>query len=360
MKLEKILTPHGPRRIVVGSVGTILIALAMGDRVVLLAADGGKSPPAAKVTSPMKEADLATLVLTPEAEKRLGLETAPVESKKLERRRLLGGEIILPARTSERGRTNPSSQSVFTLLSSLSPAELVRLAQSQIEADGQLEQAKVQLEAAQVALARAEQLMRDKAGLARSVDEARAQVQLAETGRRTAEARRDLLGPPVLDMANPPSVWVRVPIFVGDVSRLNPQAEARVGGLSAAPGTASFPAQPVAAPPSASAAAATVDWFYELANKDNAFRLGQRVGVSIPWRSDEESLVVPWSAVVHDVQGGAWVYEAAGPQTYARRRVQVERVVGEWAALTGGVKAGARVVKTGVAELFGTEFGAGK
>jgi hypothetical protein len=35
-------------------------------------------------------------------------------------------------------------------------------------------------------------------------------------------------------------------------------------------------------------------------------------------------------------------------------------VVGQFAALAGGVKAGASVVTTGVAELFGTEFGAGK
>jgi hypothetical protein len=36
------------------------------------------------------------------------------------------------------------------------------------------------------------------------------------------------------------------------------------------------------------------------------------------------------------------------------------RVVGESAALTSGVKPGANIVITGVAELFGTEFGAGK
>ena len=326
----------------------------------LFAADSGKFPAPAKVSHPSKEADLATLTLTPEAETRLAIETATVERRRLERTRLFGGEIILPARQNGNGSTSSAGQSVFAILPSLSPAELVRLAQSQIDADGQVEQAKVQLDAVKVALARAEQLLRDKAGMARTVEEARAQVSLAESALRTAQARRDLLGPTVLDVANQPSFWVRVPIYVGDTAKLNSTAEASVGGLADAAGAVRLWAKPVSAPPSANAAASSVDWFYEVSNKDGALRLGQRVGVTIPLRADEESFVVPWAAVVHDVQGGTWVYEKSGPQSYVRRRVQVKQVVGQFAALAGGVKAGASVVTTGVAELFGTEFGAGK
>ena len=343
---------------------TELISLVVGlcllvlSSQTLVAAEPGKSSPPAKVAHPVKEADLATLTLTPEAEKRLGIETATVERRKLGRSRLLGGEVILPARLE--GGTNTGGQSVFALLPSLTPADLVRLAQSQIDADGQVEQAQVQLEAAKTALARAEQLMRDKAGLARTVDEAKVQVSLAAAGLRTAKAKRDLLGPPVLDAAGQATVWVRVPVYVGDTTKLDGTVEARVGGLSDSPGAATHPAKPVSAPPSANAAAATVDWFYEVANKTAGLRLGQRVGVTIPLRTDDESLVIPWSAVVHDVHGGTWLYEKTGAQSYIRRRVQVQQVVGNLAALAGGVKAGASVVTTGVAELFGTEFGAGK
>lgn len=324
----------------------------------LMAAEPGKSPPPAKITTPTKEADLATLTLTPEAEKRLGIVTVPVERRKLARSRLFGGEVILPAQAA--GDTNVQRQSLFTILPSLSPAELVRVAQSQIDADGQAEQAKVQLDAAKVALARAEQLLRDKAGIARTVDEARVQVSLAQSGLRTALARRELLGPPVLDAVNPSRLWVRVPVYVGDLARVNAAAEARVGSLSGNADTNSRPAKPVSAPPSANTAAATADLFYEIQNSDGSLRLGQRVGVTVPLRDDEESLVVPSSAVVYDVQGGAWVYEKSAPQGYTRRRVQLKHVVGELAALAGGVKPGANIVITGVAELFGTEFGAGK
>lgn len=317
----------------------------------------GKSPPA-KIAAPTKEADLATLTLTPEAEKRLGIVTVPVERRKLARTRLFGGEVILPANAA--GETNLQRQSLFAILPSLSSAELVRVAQSQIDADGQVEQAKVQLDAARVALARAEQLLRDKAGIARTVDESRAQVSLAESGLRTALARRDLLGPAVLDATNPQRVWVRVPVYIGDLARVNASAEARMGSLSGNADTNSRPAKPVSAPPSANAAASSVDLFYELQNMDGALRLGQRVGATVPLREDEESLVVPFSAVVHDVQGGTWVYEKSAPQSYARRRVQMQRVVGEFAVLASGLKPGANIVTTGVAELFGTEFGAGK
>jgi multidrug efflux pump subunit AcrA (membrane-fusion protein) len=130
--------------------------------------------------------------------------------------------------------------------------------------------------------------------------------------------------------------------------------------LNDAPGVATLIAKPVAAPPSANAAASTVDLFYEVPNKDGGLRLGQKVGVTIPYRGEEESLVAPWSAVMHDVQGGTWVYENTGPLAYTRRRVQVSRVAGDEAVLSGGVKPGAKVVTAGAAELFGTEFGVGK
>lgn len=324
----------------------------------LTAADTSKSPPPAKIMAPVKEADLANLVLTPEAELRLGITTAPAEQRRLPRTRLFGGDFILPAGAA--GSTNLPRQSIFTILPSLAPAELVRMAQSQIEADGQIEQASVQLEAAKVALGRAEQLLRDKAGLARSVDEARAQVSLAEAALRTAQARRELLGPPVLEANNPKMLWLRVPVYVGDLQRINPTAEASVGNLDGSPESMRIPARPVTAPPSANAASATVDLFYELPNPDGTLRLGQRAGVTLALKDNEESLVVPFSALVHDVQGGAWVYEKSAPQSYTRKRVRLLRVASGFAVLASGVKPGSQIVTTGVAELFGTEFGAGK
>jgi hypothetical protein len=233
----------------------------------------------------VKEAELTTITLTPEAERRLGLVTTTVDRRKLTRTRLLSGEIAPPASpgmATGAPASHSKGQSVLTILPLLSPAEQLRLAQAQIDADGQVEQALVQLKAARLALRRAEQMQRDKVGTERSVEDARAQAGLAKAGFHTAEARRGLLGPALLTSVSPAEVWVRVPVYVGDLNRLNRTAAAAVGGLKDTPGAVRRTAAPVAAPPSANAAASTVDVFYRMNNDDGAFRYGQHVGVIIP------------------------------------------------------------------------------
>lgn len=349
--------PNCPRK----QAFSVLLLILCG--VDVPAAETGATQPPATVDRPVKEAELTTITLTPDAERRLGLVTTTVERRNLTTTRLFGGEITLPARSDmaiAASAYHPNGQSVLTILPLLSPAEQLRLAQSQIDADGQVEQALVQLNAVQLALRRAEQMQRDKVGTERSVDDARAQVGLAEASLHTAHARRGLLGPALLAIASPAEVWVRVPVYVGDLAKLNRAADAAVGGLADTPGAARRTAVPVAAPPSANAAASTVDVFYRMNNRDGAFRYGQHVGIIIPLNDAGSDLAVPWSAIVSDMQGGTWVYEATAPSTYVRRRVQVDRVVDDLAALRGGIQVGASVVVSGVAELFGTEFGVGK
>src|SRR5438445_1154822 len=53
-------------------------------------------PSPAKVDKVQQEAELNKIVLTPEAEQRLGLATAEVEVKQISRVRSYGGEIVLP------------------------------------------------------------------------------------------------------------------------------------------------------------------------------------------------------------------------------------------------------------------------
>jgi multidrug efflux pump subunit AcrA (membrane-fusion protein) len=88
---------------------------------------------------------------------------------------------------------------------------------------------------------------------------------------------------------------------------------------------------------------------------------GERVEVALPLReSGGAQLVVPWSAIVRDAQGGAWVYERKTANAFSRRPVMVRSLVGDWAILERGPTPGTLVVTVGVAELFGTEFGTGK
>ena len=165
----------------------------------------------------------------------------------------------------------------------------------------------------------------------------------------------------LFEVATLDPVFVRVPIFVGEESTIAVDREATVGGLSDAPGGPTRPAKQVArTTPSANALTATVDLYYEVANPDHQLRPGQKVGITLPLKSEAESLIVPTASVLRDINGGAWVYASLGKHVFARRRVVVSFVSGTDAVLALGPAVGTKVVTDGAAELFGTEFGGGK
>jgi multidrug efflux pump subunit AcrA (membrane-fusion protein) len=106
--------------------------------------------------------------------------------------------------------------------------------------------------------------------------------------------------------------------------------------------------------------AASVDLYYEVDNSDGRFRPGERVTVRIPLQGEEESLVIPRAAVLRDIHGTAWVYVRSGDNEFRRERVAVKFTTEKLAVLNLGPEVGTPVVVEGAAELFGTEFGAGK
>ena len=119
-------------------------------------------------------------------------------------------------------------------------------------------------------------------------------------------------------------------------------------------------AKPLDGPRTADPLNTSVDIFYELSNSDGQFRLGQKVSVTLPFKQDQKSLVIPFSAIVYDIQGGTWVYENPSPLVYIRRRVELSNVENGIAILKRGPVVGTSIVIEGVAELFGTEFGTSK
>ncbi|HMX28539.1 MAG TPA: efflux RND transporter periplasmic adaptor subunit, partial [Blastocatellia bacterium] len=167
-------------------------------------------------------------------------------------------------------------------------------------------------------------------------------------------------GAALLEIVNLATVWIRVPVYVGELNLIDRRQTAQVQSLNDAPGAASRAARPVNAPPTANPLNDTADLYFELANADGSLRPGQKLSVTLAEHASEESLVVPWSAVLHDIHGGTWVYENTAPQQYVRRRVEIRRVVNSRAVLARGPAAGAKIVTAGAAEIFGTEFGTGK
>lgn len=311
----------------------------------LRAADAGGSAPAT-IT---KEGDLVHLTLLPAAEAALRLRIVAVESRIIPSVRLFSGEVVTPLAA--------EGKPVAPVLGG-TLEEVLRLADLQAVADGRILQAQVQMDAAKIAVERAQKMLSAEAGSARGVDEAKSTLALAEAAMSTARTQRDLLGAPVGQSGGTKRAWVRVAVYSGESALLDTHAAANISALGS-PDT-SQSANPVAGPPTANALTNTVDWYYGLP-ADSKLRSGERVAVEIPTLDGKiESLVVPFNAVLHDIHGGQWVYEQTTAHTYRRRRIQVARLAGNNAVLSSGPPAGAKIVTDGSAELFGTEFMTGK
>ena len=270
----------------------------------------------------------------------------------------------------------------------------IALGQAQTDADGQVNQARVSVDKAKFDLQLAEKLLKGDAGTLRQVNDARAALNLADEALKAALARKKLVdglsieegggaqqavlieapqdgivrtenaiageavaaGAPLFEVMNSRVVWVKVPVYVGELREIADDRPAGISDVQDRIGHGAVTAPPVSAPPTAIAQASTADLYYEIENRDGYFRPGQKVNANLPLREERESLVVPWSAVVVDINGGYWVYENVGEHKFARRRVQVKYVADKSAVLAAGPPVGAKIVTQGAAELFGTEF----
>ncbi len=393
-----------------------------------------KSSPVApsKATHPVSETSLNTIELTEDAVRRLGLETQPITMRKMPRMRSYGADLMLPTGASilvtaplagtlqlqpaeefpQIGQRVTQGQTLLHLLPMLSPerevltpAERIRfaearnaVAQSQNDAEAQVQQSQVQVDAARIALERAERLLKDKSGTVRTVDEAEAQLKLAESALEAAKTRKQIVdsikldaeagtlqpltipspldgmvraiqaqpgqmlapGTPLFEVMNDETLWVRVPVYVGDMEELDLAVNARLTLLDGRRTDHDLEVAPVSAPPTAMALASTIDVYYELPNSGSTFRPGHRVGVQIMLKGESESMAIPWSAVYHDIYGSQWVYEKTDECKFVRRRVEVSSVDNGWAAIARGPEAGTQIVTAAVAELAGTEFGFAK
>jgi uncharacterized protein YbjT (DUF2867 family) len=70
--------------------------------------------------------------------------------------------------------------------------------------------------------------------------------------------------------------------------------------------------------------------------------------------------VIPYAAVVYDLQGKTWTYTNPEPLTFVRQAVTVDYIEGDNVVLMDGPAAGTTVVTVGVPELYGADTGIGK
>lgn len=413
----------------------LLFTIWNRDRKAQQVTTSAKAKPAvihAKTTRPVSEADLNIIQLSSEADDRLGIETQPVEMRSMPRARPYGAEMVLPTGASvivsaplagtlkhphdhpfpQVGQHVKKEETLLELLPLLSPeravltpAERIRfaeakvaVAQSQIDADGLLQQASVQKEAAQIELARAERLLQNNVGTRRSLDDAKAKLKLADEVLAAAKSRKKLVdnikldedagtlkplaihsplsgivrttnvqpgqliaaGLPLFEVMNDKVLWIKVPVYVGELDEIDMKGPARLTFLDGQFSKKDVWGKPVSLPPTAMPLSAAVDIYYEVPNDNHQFRPGQKVSAHLPILGETRVKSVPWSALIYDIYGGQWVYEQVGDRQYARRRIEVGWVDNNRVALLRGPAVGAKIVIAGAAELAGTEFGFAK
>jgi RND family efflux transporter MFP subunit len=365
----------------------------------------------AKVENAVKEVELTTVKLTEKAEARLGIETSPVEMKKIPGTLVVGGEVVaLPGQAvrvaapsagtvlaasggpaAQAGQAVKKGQEVMRFMLLPPDRDLIG-----VKEDLALRQA--QYDAAKAKSSRARELLAARAASQKEVEDAEVELARAQgaleaakgrlslfTGAATDEAAGQLstlsLTSPIdgvlaailvapgqtvpastalFEVARQNPLWIKVPVYVGDLAAVDAGAEAVVRPFGGDKEPIRISAKPVQGPPLSDAPSASADLYYQISNPDGAFRIGQRLSVVLTKKEAEAGLAVPVAAILYDIYGGTWVYRRSSPQVYERLRVEVSHVVGGLAVVRRGVQAGDEVVVAGAAELFGTEFGVGK
>ena len=168
-------------------------------------------------------------------------------------------------------------------------------------------------------------------------------------------SRRHLVaaGDPLWTVADWSTLWVRVPVFAGDLQKIAPDESASVG----IPGRQTpVNGTPVEAPQPTDPGRQTVDIYFAVENPEQALRPGQATAVHLPTGSETEQLVVPAGALIWDGFGGAWVYVRTDSDEFAARRVELGAVWPDRAVVRRGLEAGASVVLRGAQSLHSERF----
>jgi len=386
--------------------GVVVLCFVFGSCTPKPSSTPQTATPAAKVENRVKETDLTTITITEKAEQRLGIEVTEAVARQASGASSIAGELTIPpgkvlivtapvtgsiepaARLPSAGQVVRAGETLVRLRPLLGPQRDLK-----VTYDADADAAKSRLDAATQQLQRARQLLRDMAGSKRNVEAAELEYEQAKANYDAAAARLERLrthpleadvtmtipaprtgilrqimaapgqtvagGAPLFEVADLSSLWLRVPVYAGDLKTIGLQSSVAVrdmdGGGSVRTG------KRVAAPPSADPLAITADIYFEVANGDGQLRPGQKLSVTLPsTTAGRDTIVVPVSAILYDIQGGVWVYVSEKPRVYRRQRVELLRTENKAAFLTRGLAAGVKVVTAGAAELFGTEFGAGK
>lgn len=160
-------------------------------------------------------------------------------------------------------------------------------------------------------------------------------------------------GDPLWTLSDWSSLWIRVPVFEGDLPAIDRALSATVSK----PGLEStIPAEPTNIPQPTEDGRRTVDLFYEVANPNGVLRPGEAVSVELPTGKTGEQVVLPKSAILWDSMANSWVYVQDEKNVFHRQKIRLGPSSGDVFVVEHGLLEGQSVVTVGVEALYGEEF----
>ncbi len=160
-------------------------------------------------------------------------------------------------------------------------------------------------------------------------------------------------GDPLWTIADWSRLWIRVPVFAGDLVRVD---QTRTISVAAPGGTKADSTAPINLPQAMDPGKQTVELVYEIDNAAGDLRPGQAVSVSLPSGETSEEIVIPRTAVVWDGMGNSWVYVQTSATAFRRRKVELGQLLDDGQVVRRGLATGETVVVVGAEALYGEEF----
>lgn len=379
-------------------------------------------PAAATGEKPRNEADLARITLSRDDAKALGVVSEPIKVLKVQERLKLTGWIIpkpgnevsitapvaghvrLPADAKSLpvpGTSVEQDAVLFNLDPVLSPVEQVQLAALKLGVESELVKAEESLRVAQNELKRVQELYAKKLRGQQELEQAQAQVKFADADLKSAKEKLKLFGDaaagkqggflksipitaprggtvlmvhvsagqyvqaaaPLATIADLSELWVRVLVPEPDLARIaGGPARITLGTPGSGLKPAELEVEFVTRVRQVDPAGHTVDLLYKVSKPPDVLCKDQTVTVWLPAGRQREEIVVPYSALIFDTSGGAWVYVDKSPASdasnhvYERRRVELGPEAPEGQVIRHGCVSGDSVVTAKAAILFSREF----
>lgn len=161
-------------------------------------------------------------------------------------------------------------------------------------------------------------------------------------------------GDPLYTVADWSALWVRVPVFEGDLGTIDGATDARV--TDRVTGNA-VDARPLHLPAEARGSGRAFDLWYAVDNSAGSLQPGRTAVVALPLRGggEEAVVVIPQSAVLYDGFGqtSCFVKREGDGEPFERRKVELGDSSGNHFVVCHGLDAGDEIVVEGAEQLAG-------